>query len=67
MGDLIMIPTRETTMKNISTLSDQNYKKVAIYVQSILEEDKVASKEEVEALTQKYNQKYGQAFRALSL
>jgi hypothetical protein len=67
MGDIVMIPTREATIKTISDLSEQNYKKVALYVMNVTEKDEVASKEEVAALTRKFNHKYSQAFRALAL
>lgn len=61
-----MIPTREETIKAISDLSEQDYKKVAVYVMNLTKKDEVASKAEVTELTHKLNRKYGQAFRALA-
>ena len=47
-------------------MSDTDYKRVAIFVQGIIEKDEVATSADVKALTEKFNQKYGQAFRALA-
>jgi len=62
-----MIPSRETTIRTISDLSEQNYKKVALYVLDVSKKDKIADKNEVKTLTEKFNKKYSQAFRALAL
>ncbi len=67
MGDVIMIPTREATIKAISDLPEKDYKKVALYVLNVTEKDEVASKEEVEELTKMFNKKYARTFRALAL
>ena len=65
MGDIAMIPTRDVTIQSISSMPEQNYRKVAFFVQSLTKADENATQDEVAALTKKFNQKYAQAFRAL--
>ncbi len=67
MVNAVMIPTRTTTINNINTMSDNDYKKVAVYVQSVISNnDRIAKDSEIEALSKKFNAKYESAFRALA-
>ncbi len=61
-----MIPTRESTIKAISELSDSNYTRVALFVQSISNEDRDASENEVMSATKLINEKYANVFRKLA-
>ncbi len=66
MEDLIMIPTKDVTIKRINDMSEQDYKKVAFYVQSVTENQISAKSEEVASLTEMFNKKYENVFRALA-
>ena len=53
-------------MSRITNESEAAKKLVAGNEKSVLEEDVVASSEEVAELTERFNQKYEKAFRALA-
>lgn len=61
-----MIPTREAVIAMINAMSDEQFKKIAIYVDAVNKEERVASADEVANLTKQINAKYEKTFRALS-
>ncbi len=61
-----MVPTREDVIAMINAMSDEDFKKIAIYVDAVKKEERVASADEVANITKKFNAKYEKAFRALS-
>lgn len=61
-----MIPTRNTVTAMINALNEEQFKKVALYVRAVHEEDTVASSVEVADLTKHFNKKYEKTFRALA-
>ena len=61
-----MIPTRTAVNEMINGMTDDQFKKVAVYVRTVQNEDDVATASEVAALTKKFNTKYEKAFRALA-
>lgn len=65
-GMTAMIPTRNAITSIIHTLNEEQFKKVAVYVKTVQEEDIVASSVEVADLTKRFNKKYEKAFRALA-
>ncbi len=65
-GTTTMLPTRNAVTTMINALNDEQFKKVAVYVKSVHEEDTVASPAEVASLTKKFNAKYEKTFRALA-
>lgn len=56
----------QSDMSRITNESEAAKKLVAGNEKSVLEEDVVASSEEVAELTERFNQKYEKAFRALA-
>ena len=50
----------------INALNEEQFKKVALYVRTVQEEDTVASSVEVADLTKHFNKKYEKTFRALA-
>ncbi len=65
-GAITMIPTRNTVTAMINALNEEQFKKVALYVRTVQEEDTVASSVEVADLTKHFNKKYEKTFRALA-
>ena len=65
-GMITMIPTRNTITAMIDELNEEQFKKVAVYVKAVQEEDMIASSAEVANLTSRFNKKYEKAFRALA-
>ncbi|MBQ7563263.1 MAG: hypothetical protein IJT16_04660 [Lachnospiraceae bacterium] len=65
-GMTTMIPTRNAVAEMINTLDEEQFKKVAVYVKTVHEENTVASSAEVANLTKRFNTKYEKAFRALA-
>ena len=65
-GMTTMIPTRNAVTAMINTLNEEQFKKVAVYVKTVQEENTVASSVEVANLTKRFNKKYEKAFRALA-
>ena len=65
-GMTTMIPTRNAVTAMINTLNEEQFKKVAVYVKTVHEENTVASSAEVANLTKHFNKKYEKAFRALA-
>lgn len=61
-----MIPTRSTIATVLNSLNDEQFNKVAMYAKSVSEEDTIATREEVAALTKEFNVKYKKTFRALA-
>lgn len=61
-----MTLARDNIATVINSLNDEQFFMVAIYVKSIAEENTVATREEVAALTKEFNAKYEKTFRALA-
>lgn len=65
-GMKTMVPTRNAVTAMINSLNEEQFKKVAIYVRTVQEDDTVASPVEVAELEKRFNKKYEKAFRALA-